>query len=89
MCVCSSTFAAGAAAGTLLGLISGFSAFALFCFALAVALRRLDRAAAFALATALALMHAGPRDREAAQLARGHDEYGCVTGSNMVKAGVP
>jgi uncharacterized membrane protein YgdD (TMEM256/DUF423 family) len=39
----------------LRGLISGFGAFALFCLTLAVALRRLDTAAAFALATALAL----------------------------------
>lgn len=39
----------------LRGLISGFGAFALFCFALAVSLPRLDTAAAFALATALAL----------------------------------
>ncbi len=40
----------------LRGLISGFGAFALFCFALAVALRRLDTAAAFGLATGLALL---------------------------------
>jgi uncharacterized membrane protein (GlpM family) len=39
----------------LRGLLSGFAAFALFCVALAVALRRLDTGAAFALATALAL----------------------------------
>jgi len=43
----------------LRGLISGFGAFALFCFALAVALRRLDTASAFALATALALLTQG------------------------------
>jgi hypothetical protein len=40
----------------LRGLISGFGAFALFCFALAVALRRLDTAAAFGVATGLALL---------------------------------
>jgi hypothetical protein len=39
----------------LRGLISGFGGFALFCFALALALRRLDMGGAFALATALAL----------------------------------
>lgn len=39
----------------LRGLISGYGAFALFCFALALALPRLDTAAAFALASALAL----------------------------------
>lgn len=43
----------------LRGLISGFGAFALFCFALAVALPQLDTAAAFALATALALFTQG------------------------------
>ena len=43
----------------LRGLISGFGAFALFCFALAVSLHRLDIAAAFALATALALFTQG------------------------------
>lgn len=43
----------------LRGLISGYGAFALFCFALALALRRLDPAAAFALATALALSTQG------------------------------
>ncbi|HYM55657.1 MAG TPA: hypothetical protein VES97_09855, partial [Solirubrobacteraceae bacterium] len=43
----------------LRGLISGFGAFALFCFTLAVSLRRLDTAAAFALATALALLTQG------------------------------
>ncbi len=40
----------------LRGLVSGFGAFALFCFMLAVSLNRLDTAAAFALATALALL---------------------------------
>jgi len=40
----------------LRGLVSGFGAFALFCFALAVSLHTLDTAAAFALATALALL---------------------------------
>jgi hypothetical protein len=40
----------------LRGLISGFGAFALFCFVLALALRRLDTAAAFGLATGLALL---------------------------------
>ncbi len=40
----------------LRGLVSGFGAFALFCFTLAVSLQRLDIAAAFALATALALL---------------------------------
>ncbi len=40
----------------LRGLVSGFGAFALFCFVLAVGLRRLDTAAAFALATALAVL---------------------------------
>ena len=40
----------------LRGLISGFGAFALFCFTLAVTLHRLDTASAFALATALALL---------------------------------
>ncbi|HYB22876.1 MAG TPA: hypothetical protein VED41_03700 [Solirubrobacteraceae bacterium] len=39
----------------LRGLLSGFGAFALFCFALALALRHLDTGAAFALASALAL----------------------------------
>jgi hypothetical protein len=43
----------------LRGLISGFGAFALFCFALALVLRRLDTAAAFALVTALALCTQG------------------------------
>ncbi|HTZ64040.1 MAG TPA: hypothetical protein VMB51_08045 [Solirubrobacteraceae bacterium] len=40
----------------LRGLLSGFGAFALFCFALSLALRRVDIAAAFALATATALL---------------------------------
>jgi hypothetical protein len=40
----------------LRGLLSGFGAFALFCFTLSVSLHRLDTAAAFALATALALL---------------------------------
>ncbi|MGA2455171.1 MAG: hypothetical protein ABSG93_16800 [Solirubrobacteraceae bacterium] len=40
----------------LRGLVSGFGAFALFCFTLALSLHRLDTAAAFALATALALL---------------------------------
>jgi hypothetical protein len=43
----------------LRGLVSGFGAFALFCFTLAVSLRRLDTAAAFALATGLALLTQG------------------------------
>jgi uncharacterized membrane protein (GlpM family) len=38
------------------GLLSGFGAFALFCFALSLALRSVDIAAAFALATAIALL---------------------------------
>jgi hypothetical protein len=57
----------------LRGLVGGFGAFALFCFTLALSLRRLDTAASFALATALALaMQAGvlalmpaPRDASA------------------------
>ncbi len=40
----------------LRGLISGFGAFALFCFTLALALRHLQTGAAFALATTLALL---------------------------------
>jgi hypothetical protein len=40
----------------LRGLVSGFGAFALFCFTLAVSLNGLDTAAAFALATAVALL---------------------------------
>jgi hypothetical protein len=40
----------------LRGLVGGFGAFALFCFALAVSLRHLDTGAAFALATAVALL---------------------------------
>jgi hypothetical protein len=43
----------------LRGLVSGFGAFALFCFTLAMALRRLDTATAFALATTLALVTQG------------------------------
>ena len=40
----------------LRGLVSGFGAFALFCFVLAVSLRQLDTLSAFALATGLALI---------------------------------
>jgi uncharacterized membrane protein (GlpM family) len=40
----------------LRGLVSGFGAFALFCFTLAIALRSMDTGSAFALATALALL---------------------------------
>jgi hypothetical protein len=40
----------------LRGMVSGFAAFALFCFALAVSLHRIDTAPAFAFATALALL---------------------------------
>jgi multidrug transporter EmrE-like cation transporter len=40
----------------LRGLLGGFGAFALFCFTLALALRSMDTGAAFALATALALL---------------------------------
>ena len=43
----------------LRGLISGFGAFALFCFTLAISLHRLDTASAFALATTLALFTQG------------------------------
>ena len=43
----------------LRGLVSGFGAFALFCFTLAVSLHHLNTAAAFALATALALLAQG------------------------------
>jgi len=43
----------------LRGLLSGFAAFALFFFVLAVSLRRLDTASAFALATLLALLTQG------------------------------
>jgi hypothetical protein len=43
----------------LRGLLSGFGAFALFCFTLAETLRSLHTAAAFALATALALLFQG------------------------------
>jgi hypothetical protein len=39
----------------LRGLVSGFAAFALFCFALAIALRHMGTASAFMLATAVAL----------------------------------
>jgi hypothetical protein len=45
--------------GLLRGLISGFGAFALFCFALAISLRRMDTAAAFALASTVALLTQG------------------------------
>jgi len=51
----------------LRGLVSGFGAFALFCFTLAVSLPRLNTGAAFALATALALLAQGA----ALALARG------------------
>ncbi|HTA12823.1 MAG TPA: hypothetical protein VK765_05315 [Solirubrobacteraceae bacterium] len=40
----------------LRGLVSGFGAFALFCFSLDLALRRVDTLAAFAIATGLALL---------------------------------
>jgi hypothetical protein len=43
----------------LRGLISGFVAFALFCFTLALSLPRLDIAPSFALATAIALITLG------------------------------
>jgi hypothetical protein len=43
----------------LRGLISGYGAFALFCFVLAISLRELDVAAAFALASAVALLTQG------------------------------
>jgi hypothetical protein len=43
----------------LRGLLSGFVAFALFCFTLAITLRSLDTPAAFALATAVALLTQG------------------------------
>jgi hypothetical protein len=43
----------------LRGLISGFGAFALFCFTLAVSLPTLDTAAAFALASGVALLAQG------------------------------
>jgi len=43
----------------LRGLVSGFVAFALFCFTLAATLHHLDTGAAFALATALALITQG------------------------------
>jgi hypothetical protein len=59
----------------LRGLVSGFGAFALFCFALAVSLRRLDIPSAFALATVLALLTQGgalalSADRRARQVGR-------------------
>jgi hypothetical protein len=41
------------------GLVSGFGSFALFCFTLAITLRRLDTASAFALASAVALLTQG------------------------------
>jgi len=40
----------------LRGMVTGFGAFALFCFVLAISLRHLDTGAAFALATGLALL---------------------------------
>jgi hypothetical protein len=43
----------------LRGLISGYGAFALFCFTLAISLRHLDVAGAFALATVVALLVQG------------------------------
>jgi hypothetical protein len=43
----------------LRGMVTGFGAFALFCFALSISLRHLDTAAAFALATAVALLTQG------------------------------
>jgi hypothetical protein len=43
----------------LRGLVSGFGAFALFCFSLSLALHHLQTGAAFALATALALLVQG------------------------------
>jgi hypothetical protein len=52
----------------LRGLVSGFGAFALFCFALALSLRRMDIAWAFALATMVALL------TQAAALALGRPE---------------
>ena len=52
----------------LRGLVSGFGAFALFCFALALALRRMDIAWAFALATLVALL------TQAAAIALGRSE---------------
>jgi hypothetical protein len=43
----------------LRGLVSGFCAFALFCFVLAISLRHMDTASAFALATGVALLTQG------------------------------
>jgi hypothetical protein len=43
----------------LRGMLSGFGAFALFCFALAISLRRVDTAAAFTLASTVALLTQG------------------------------
>lgn len=43
----------------LRGLLSGFCAFALFCFVLAISLRHMGTASAFALATAVALLTQG------------------------------
>ncbi|MGO9488034.1 MAG: hypothetical protein ACLQBB_03270, partial [Solirubrobacteraceae bacterium] len=43
----------------LRGLVAGFGAFALFCFALAISLRSLGTAAAFVLATSVALLTQG------------------------------
>jgi hypothetical protein len=43
----------------LRGLVGGYGAYALFCFSLAVTLRRIDIASAFALATAVALLTQG------------------------------
>jgi hypothetical protein len=43
----------------LRGLVSGFCAFALFCFILAISLRRLDIPSAFGLATVVALLTQG------------------------------
>ena len=59
----------------LRGLVSGFGAFALFCFALAISLQRLGTLSAFALATAVALivqatiLALGPRRSPSAGLA--------------------
>ncbi len=54
----------------LRGLVSGFGAFALFCFTLAVSLRTLDTAAAFALATRGGAADAGAGARAGARRAR-------------------
>jgi hypothetical protein len=43
----------------LRGLVSGFGAFALFCFVLSISLRHMDTLAAFALATGVALLTQG------------------------------